>query len=325
MQKRKYQIFVSSTYLDLVEERQAAVEEILKAGHIPAGMELFAAGDESQMETIRRWIETSDIYMLILGGRYGSTEANTGLSYIELEYDYAASLNKPIFAVIMKPAAIDNKVRENGMAAIEREHHQQYEEFKKKVLSKTCSFFEDQKDIRLSIHESIPDIQGRHELVGWVPGSEVQDNKPLLAEINRLSEENSELREEAARLKKQLEPSVKRNQEEEFTELADMLSRVEIETTAFSGNGEGKQTHSLFGLFYDLRDILITGVANHINIGAVEKLLYYNVCPKLQIHGLMVNESVPGVAFRRFSITKKGVELLQYLERNELLSTYTGK
>ncbi len=56
-QKKKLQVFVSSTYEDLKEERQAAVEAILNAGHIPAGMELFAAGDESQMAVIRRWID----------------------------------------------------------------------------------------------------------------------------------------------------------------------------------------------------------------------------------------------------------------------------
>lgn len=84
--KRKLQIFVSSTYTDLREERQAAVEGILSAGHIPAGMELFSAGDETQLETIRRWISESDIYMLILGGRYGSIEPKTKKSYTQLEY-----------------------------------------------------------------------------------------------------------------------------------------------------------------------------------------------------------------------------------------------
>ena len=49
--KKKLQVFVSSTYNDLKEERQAAVEAILKAGHIPAGMELFAAGNDSQLQT----------------------------------------------------------------------------------------------------------------------------------------------------------------------------------------------------------------------------------------------------------------------------------
>jgi predicted Na+-dependent transporter len=51
-QKKKLQVFVSSTYMDLREERQAAVEAILTAGHIPAGMKLFAAGDDSQMKVI---------------------------------------------------------------------------------------------------------------------------------------------------------------------------------------------------------------------------------------------------------------------------------
>jgi Domain of unknown function (DUF4062) len=45
---KKLQVFVSSTYNDLLAERQAVVEAILMAGHIPAGMELFAAGDRSQ-------------------------------------------------------------------------------------------------------------------------------------------------------------------------------------------------------------------------------------------------------------------------------------
>ena len=64
MKEKKLQIFVSSTYTDLIEERQAAVEAILSAGHIPAGMELFSAGYESQMTVIDRWIDESDVYLL---------------------------------------------------------------------------------------------------------------------------------------------------------------------------------------------------------------------------------------------------------------------
>ena len=71
MSNKKYQVFISSTYTDLRDERQAAVEAILKSGHIPAGMELFSAGDESQLETIKRWIDASDIYLLILAHDMG--------------------------------------------------------------------------------------------------------------------------------------------------------------------------------------------------------------------------------------------------------------
>lgn len=47
---KKLQVFVSSTYTDLKDERQTAVEAILDAGHIPAGMELFKAGNDSQLK-----------------------------------------------------------------------------------------------------------------------------------------------------------------------------------------------------------------------------------------------------------------------------------
>lgn len=50
--KKKLQVFVSSTYQDLIEERQKAVEGILRAGHIPAGMELFTAASKSQWKVI---------------------------------------------------------------------------------------------------------------------------------------------------------------------------------------------------------------------------------------------------------------------------------
>ena len=51
--EKKLQVFISSTYKDLIDERQAAVEAVLNAGHIPAGMELFKAGDQTQKDIIR--------------------------------------------------------------------------------------------------------------------------------------------------------------------------------------------------------------------------------------------------------------------------------
>jgi len=51
------------------------IAPILKAGHIPAGMELFTVGDQTQLQVIRRWIEESDVFLLILGGRYGRKAA----------------------------------------------------------------------------------------------------------------------------------------------------------------------------------------------------------------------------------------------------------
>ena len=50
---KKYQIFVSSTYKDLKQERQVAIDSIIKLRHIPAGMELFSATGENQFEMIK--------------------------------------------------------------------------------------------------------------------------------------------------------------------------------------------------------------------------------------------------------------------------------
>ena len=50
-----------------------------------------------------------------------------------------------------------------------------------------------------------------------------------------------------------------------------------------------------------------------------ESFLYHNVCPKLQIHGLVENEKVTGVKYRRFAMTKKGTEFLAYLQKQKIL------
>lgn len=38
---KKFQIFISSTYEDLIEERSKVVATILKSNHFPIGMEMF--------------------------------------------------------------------------------------------------------------------------------------------------------------------------------------------------------------------------------------------------------------------------------------------
>jgi len=75
MNEKKYQIFISSTYEDLKEEREEAIKIILKLYHIPIGMEMFNAGDSDQWTVISQTIETTDYYVVIIGGRYGSTTA----------------------------------------------------------------------------------------------------------------------------------------------------------------------------------------------------------------------------------------------------------
>lgn len=192
--RKRLQVFVSSTFSDLKLERQAAVEAILTAGHIPAGMELFASGDESQMEVIKQWIDESDVYLLILGGRYGSVEPTSKKSYTQLEYEYAIEESKPLFACAINDDALELKIKDLGSSAIETDNPSELKAFRELVLSKTVRFWDDTKDIKLAIGEALSNFARREDLVGWVrPHQEA--NMPALAdEIARLSKENAKLR-----------------------------------------------------------------------------------------------------------------------------------
>ena len=191
--KKRLQVFVSSTYTDLITERQAAVEAILTAGHIPAGMELFAAGDESQLEAIKQWIDESDVYLLILGGRYGSIEPSSGKSYTHLEYDYAVSQGKSLFACVVNEQAQEARVKQHGISVVEQNEPKKLREFRSLVTGKLVRFWDDHKDIKISIGETLAQFARKSQLVGWTRQSPDFDMSQLAAEISRLSQENAAL------------------------------------------------------------------------------------------------------------------------------------
>ena len=311
--KRKLQIFVSSTFTDLIPERQAAVSAILKAGHIPAGMELFTSGDKSQMETIKKWIDESDVYMLVLGGRYGSIEQVSGVSYTELEYNYAIEQEKPLFAVVTTESALESKIQKFGSAFLEKENPQALKQFRQKVLNNISSFFDDEKDIRLAVHESLSDFAASRDLKGWVQADEIVDTKPLFEEIKKLSEENQKLK-DALATQESKAVSTRPSYDEDFSEIAKILESVEIKIPAKINKGKEGKTN-LYNIFLNNRDTIINGVTDAANGTDFEGFFFFNICPKLQIHGLTEIEKVAGVRWRRYNITKKGTAFLADFER----------
>ncbi len=83
----KLEIFVGATKRDLGGARQAVINAILEKGHIPSGMELWAAGNRPPLEVIARHLERCDAHILIVGARYGSQMAELGgISFTEWEY-----------------------------------------------------------------------------------------------------------------------------------------------------------------------------------------------------------------------------------------------
>lgn len=97
--EKRYQVFVSSTFADLTVERQAVVQGLLSLDHFPAGMEQFPASDDDAWALIKGVIDDSDYYVLVIGGRYGSINEE-GISYTEMEFDYAMEKKKPVLAFL---------------------------------------------------------------------------------------------------------------------------------------------------------------------------------------------------------------------------------
>jgi hypothetical protein len=109
MSDRRYQIFISSTFSDLRAERKAAVEAVYERGHIPLAVENFSASNQTDLEVIRRAMENSQVYILILGHRYGSMARDLDISYTEFEYNLALEYKLMPLVFILDRKTIDER------------------------------------------------------------------------------------------------------------------------------------------------------------------------------------------------------------------------
>lgn len=303
--KKKLQVFVSSTYLDLKEERQAAVEAILSAGHIPAGMELFAAGDVSQLEIIKKWIEESDVYMLILGGRYGAIDSNTQKSYTHIEYEYAIEKGIPFFSVFATDKALSIKEKHLGVTASEQEHPDKYSEFKKIVLSKICRPFEDAKDIKIAIHESLKFLQDNREFSGWISVKDLNSSGEIAKDNLKLTKENEDLR-------RQLQEKTN-TQIDGYTyeEIIDALTRMEIKVPYELRSTLRTKDSNVWDLFITCHEKFLEGVQDEYG-NQLEVFLYNEIAPKLKLFGIIQRADLAGSMYHRVKITPDGKRLLKY-------------
>lgn len=114
--------------------------------------------------------------------------------------------------------------------------------------------------------------------------------------------------------------------DEAWAELTDLLTKIEIKTTAFNKEGdETARNFTLLKVWKEASDRLLTGIANRSGMRSVDHFLYFTICPKLQVFELVDNEKVPGVAWRRYAVSKKGVRFLAYLEKQRIKGAGVAK
>lgn len=91
-------VFVSSTFEDLADYRDAVRDAIAAAGAVPILIEQEAAQGTTITETIGRLLKEADAVLLLVGHRYGALEPRTRKSWVEMEYEAAKRLKKPLLA-----------------------------------------------------------------------------------------------------------------------------------------------------------------------------------------------------------------------------------
>lgn len=189
---KRYQIFISSTFKDLEEERKQVMQAVLNRKCFPAGMELFPAVDIEQFDYIKKVIDDSDYYLLIIGARYGSLDEN-GFSFTEKEYDYAVSREIPVIAFIHN----NIKLIPLGKADTDPELQKKLEAFRAKVQQgRLVNYWKDASDLRIKVTESLITAFQEIPRTGWVRANEAnadssQEVKSLRRQIKQLQEQKS--------------------------------------------------------------------------------------------------------------------------------------
>lgn len=214
---KRFQVFISSTFSDLKEERSKVMRTIMGLDCIPAGMELFPAMDEDQLSFIKRVIDDCDYYLLIIGGRYGSV-TKEGISYTEKEYDYAIQKGIPVLAFLH--SGID-KI-EFGKSESDAKRREQLLAFRNKVSQgRLVSFWNNADDLNGQVAVSLSQTIKQHPAVGWVRAN-LQTSAESLQEENKLRKELSEMKSYISRLEKQLA------QDKRIDDIASLDDRIDL-------------------------------------------------------------------------------------------------
>ena len=173
--KRKFSIFISSTYEDLKEERQAAMQVALENDLIPVGMEQFHAAPIDQWSLIKKMIDDCDFYLLIIGGCYGSMDGGEQISFTEKEYNYAKQQGMPVYVLVEN----ENNITKSKMDKTDTSKKQEkLNKFREKVMDdkNTVDIFDDIKALRYNLSASLRNAKEYASAdAGWVRVTDVQD------------------------------------------------------------------------------------------------------------------------------------------------------
>jgi hypothetical protein len=127
MEGTTMKIFLSSTYVDLIEYRQAATEALERLNQQVGRMEIFGARPVEPSDACLSEIGDCDLFVGIYAHRYGYIPDGSMVSITEAEFRHARKLNKPIFCFVVEvnypwpPEMIENEPGRTMLTALKAE------------------------------------------------------------------------------------------------------------------------------------------------------------------------------------------------------------
>lgn len=94
-------IYVSSSYTDLIEQREAIYRVLRQLGHDVIAMEDYVASDQRPLDRCLEDVARSDIYVGVIAWRYGYVPEGTTSSITELEFRQARKCGIPTLIFVL--------------------------------------------------------------------------------------------------------------------------------------------------------------------------------------------------------------------------------
>jgi tetratricopeptide (TPR) repeat protein len=154
----RLKVFISSSVLDLPEHRGQVLDACLRMGMFPSLVERLPDKDVDAIALSLNLIDEADLYVCILGHRYGYIPTGKEASIVEMEYDRAVERGIPRLIFLMHE---DYPVK---LADIETgEGAKKLKKFKERLeVENVVSFFKSPEDLRAHVINSLSQYREQH-------------------------------------------------------------------------------------------------------------------------------------------------------------------
>ena len=155
--------FISSTFVDLYEDRTAIADALKARGLNVNALDIRPASSQTSKEEIINGIKESDFVTLLDGDRFGSIlksmTGNESQSITWWEYTTALKMGKPVIAYFKNVDGNDPKYHDDKSDPLYKKKRVQFERFKQQVTNRhNPSFYSDPYDLAEQLDESLISI-----------------------------------------------------------------------------------------------------------------------------------------------------------------------